>query len=178
MSTTCITSDLRALLAELGADPLRAARIDVAETRDLEGVAQVWAALDDLPPREGWLCLTDEVVMFPTPTAAAAQRGRIPLDGEWTLDAARSAHLRHLGEGRWRLTVLRRVDDPDGTLVERSFYRVPPAGAPDAAAEIPRDGLRYEVAWAPAPDAFGVETLQPRRARFAGFCDTMKGKSR
>ncbi len=135
-------------------------RIDIAEDRVVEGLDAAWREAAELAGQgAGWLCLSDRVVRCPAPVAP--EPGVFPLDGEWVVEPGASVHLRHLGDGRWRVRRLVRDEDAGdggGYLVTRRFV------------ERGRDGfLEYEVEWRLAQDALGGRVYRPRVARFAGF---------
>lgn len=134
-------------------------RIDESRRLELHGAAAVWSELASLKIEDGWLTLHDRVLTFTAPTTIRPKTAT-PLEGELRLDGHTSLHLRHLGEARWRLTWLRRVDDPEACGIRRSFF----------AAGTDRDlRLGYEVEWRLVADVFGQPVLRPFRSRFTGF---------
>ncbi|MBD3334263.1 MAG: hypothetical protein GF355_02000 [Candidatus Eisenbacteria bacterium] len=134
-------------------------RIDVVEEKTLTAPDEVRSALAAAAAqiRDGWLSATSQVI-----EVKDGRIGELPdvplLDGEFTLGIGESLHLRHLGESRWRLSRLKRVDAA-GCGTRRRFFR----------AGDPKTCLIYEISWMIVPDAFGEPALRPHRARFAGF---------
>lgn len=134
-------------------------RIDESRRLELDGAAAVWRELAALKIENGWLTLHDRVLIFTTPMTIPAEDAT-PLEGELRLDEHTSAHLRHLGEARWRLTWLCRVDDPEACGTRRSFF----AAGSDRTLR-----LGYEVEWRLVADVLGQPVLHPFRSRFTGF---------
>lgn len=135
----------------------RPGRLDTA-VELLDSLDAVWRAVAQACAHPGWLCLSDRVLRCPC--TVTPQPGVFPLDGEWRLGDRQSLHLRHQGEGRWRLTTFTRCQDPDPAgsyLVPRQFVAV-------------EGGMQhYEVEWRLVEDPFGHQRFQPRTARFVGF---------
>ena len=134
-------------------------RVEEAAPPELiEGASGALQRLRDLPVQQGWICFTDRVELLDTGESVQGLEG-IPLDGELVVSETESFHLKHLGDGRWRLYHLRRVNETGAFGSTRSFFL---DGDPTRR-------LTYEVGWDLVPDAFGELVLRPRRARFAGF---------
>ena len=123
--------------------------IDHQEVMDQNGLQKRISAFN---PQEGWLCLTDEVMVIRTPRDVERITSRIVLHGE-LVSGAVSLHIRQ-GESSWRLHTLTRLNG-SGVMLEESFAPVPLAGDM---------WLRYETFW---QDMGGI--LKPHASRFAGF---------
>jgi len=134
-------------------------RIEESRRLELDGAAAVWRELATPEIENGWLTVHDRVLTFTAPTTIRTETGT-PLEGELRLDGHTSLHLSHLGAARWRLTWLRRVDDPEGCGIRRRFF----AAGTDRAWQ-----LVYEVEWRLVADVFGQPALRPFRSRFTGF---------
>jgi hypothetical protein len=147
-------SPFRALVASASAF-----RVEEATPAEIvEGPEKLRETLRGLPVTSGWICFTDRVELVEDLEALATLDG-IVLDAELASSPSESLHLRHLGDGRWRVSRLRTVKDPGAFGSQRTFFM---------------DGdaqwcFRYEVGWDLVDDAFGESVLRPSRARFAGI---------
>lgn len=108
-------------------------------------------------PQEGWLCLTDEVVVIRKPQDMEKIKDRIVLSGE-LVSGTTSLHIRQESDF-WLLHLITKHSG-GGLMLKESFASIPQAYGVR---------LKYETFW---QDVSG--TLKPHVSRFAGYTPKMK----
>ena len=111
-------------------------------------------AIKAFTPSEGWLCLTDEVLVIRKGNTLPSLDGRIILSGELAC-GTQSIHIRQNGDC-WEQYLLERKEDDGQVMVEESFITIPKGE---------KSKLKYEIYW--QADAQGA--LAPFASRFVGF---------
>lgn len=105
---------------------------------------------------EGWLCLTDEVMLVDKNFDFSEIKGRTVLSGELA-GGERSLHIRQWEDG-WILSSLTRKNGGNQFMVEEKFIST----------RRPLK-LRYETYWQEKENCYGQRALQPLASRFSGF---------
>jgi hypothetical protein len=137
---------------KIDATGLAFAHISIA-TEKAELPGDVWKAVSDFAPLQGWLCLTDRVIHFCEPSGMPGDNVGIILSGELA-NGNESLHIRQ-SEGGWLLTrlIAGRGDD---CIVFREQFVSTESGR--------RDRLNYEVYWRLENGAY-----KPYAGRFCGI---------
>lgn len=117
--------------------------------------------IEDFKPQEGWLCLTDKVVMIPAECTLPVSG--IILSGELVC-GSKSLHIRQAENG-WSCRVIERRSAGDQIMYEQTFLSIPGRG---------NIKLKYETYWKIDADVAGRAVYQPHVSRFAGFEVTAK----
>ena len=112
--------------------------------------------IEDFKLKEGWLCLTDKVVIIPSECSLPV-RGTI-LSGEMVCDS-KSLHIRQAENG-WSCRIIERCSTGNQIMYEQKFLSIPGRG---------NVKLKYEIYWELNNEAAGYAVYQPYVSRFAGF---------
>ena len=134
-------------------ETVQAASVKI-ERKILPSQHDVLKTIRDFGASEGWLCVTDEVLVVDRATSLSSLEGRIVLSGE-LVAGAKSLHIRQYLD-MWEQFYLERHEGSEQILIEERFLSTP-AGKQAI--------LKYEVFW----QADETGTLLPYAARFAGF---------
>lgn len=134
-------------------DAVHSASITISRT-ELNTPHEVQTAVAAFSGSEGWLCLTDEVLVLKQGKPLPSLAGRIILSGELA-SGLKSLHIRQNGD-KWEQYTLERRDGGEQFMLEESFLSIPKGG---------QCRLKYEIYW--QTDATGA--LAPFAGRFAGF---------
>lgn len=137
------------VLEKSGLDKVRKATLQVQRTEAADQ-QQVQSRISSFGG-EGWLCLTDKVIILPADNEKIV--GKIVLSGELA-NGSKSLHIRQSASG-WELHEMISIPDGDQLMLEEEFLSIQDKDMK----------LKYETCW--RRDENG--TLAPFASRFAGF---------
>lgn len=146
-------NEMNQVLKDAALEPVQSASVTISRT-ELNSPQAVQRAVESFVGAEGWLCLTDEVLVVKKNKPLPALKDRIILSGELVMGET-SIHIRQDGS-KWEQYTLKRYEGGEQIVVEERFLSTPKGE---------QCRLKYEVFW--QVDATGA--LSPYASRFAGF---------
>ena len=118
--------------------------------------------IDGSDDYQGWLCLTDEVIILNKGYDLSSLHKRIILYGELA-SGEKSLHIRQTDKGWLAVKLTRKQSDDDSFIMYEESYI-----STDTFSEN-RFWLNYEIYWKETKDPSGQIVLAPFASRFAGF---------
>ena len=141
------------ILQPAGLGTARTASVKI-ERKTLSSQIEVQTVLKDFGEAEGWLCLTDEVLVVNQAKPLPSLAGRVVLSAELA-SGEKSIHMRQNAD-IWEQYSLERYEGGVQVMVEERFLSIPKGE---------KAMLKYEIFW----QTDGTGALFPYAGRFAGF---------